>query len=135
MVLRSTPRRLATPSMPRPLDRTAARSRSLVMWTPERTTWDELTVQQLPQEIQHGCCPVPARGRSLNLRLGGNWCRDERGPEFEQEGVFLEAAHRCVGLHLSLPGAAGGGNGWFGATLPRQGGAVAMPKGCVLPVH
>src|SRR2546421_8828012 len=90
MVLRSTPRRLATPSMPRPLDRTAARSRSLVMWIPERTTWDELTVQQLPQEIQHRCCPVPARGRSLNLRLGGSWRRDERGPRFQQEGLSLK---------------------------------------------
>jgi hypothetical protein len=52
----------ATPSTPRPLDRTPARSRSLGMWTPARTTWHRVTLQQLPQEIQYGCCRVPARG-------------------------------------------------------------------------
>jgi len=27
--------------------------------------------------LQHGCCPVPARSRSLDLRLDGSWRRDE----------------------------------------------------------
>jgi hypothetical protein len=41
-------------------------------------------------EIQHGCCPVPARSRSLNLRLGGSWRWDEGVLNSSRKGLSLK---------------------------------------------